>query len=205
VRQTGGTLSDGESKESTTRNPEDPEQYIRDLERGVGQTPWTTPQPFGTGSDPRSETSDGGQFGGAAPGEILRRRFSRVAQLAKTPAGRVVLGLAIAALIAIGGYVATHYNTDTVHGHLIMINAGTTGTIDCNNGNLELDGDNNTYTVTGHCLRLDIRGSANKVTVDSADTIGVLGDDDLVAYRGGAPTINKTGNNNIVSQRPSTR
>jgi Protein of unknown function (DUF3060) len=187
------------------RNPEDPEQYIRDLERGVGQTAWTTPQPFGTDPSSPSGTWHPGQFGEAAPGESLRRRFSGVAQLAKTPQGRVLLGLAIAALLAIGCYVATHYNKDTVHGHLIMINAGTTGTIDCNNGNLELDGDNNTYTVTGHCLRLDIRGSANRVTVDSADTIGVLGDDNLVAYRGGAPTINKTGNNNIVSQRPSTR
>jgi Protein of unknown function (DUF3060) len=186
------------------RNPEDPEQYIRHLERGVGQTPG--PQPFGTGSGPRFETSDGGQFGGAAPGDISRRRISGVARLAKTPRGRLLLAAAVAPLIAIGCYyVATHYNKDTVHGHLIMINAGTTGTIDCNNGNLELDGDNNTYTVTGHCLRLDIRGSANKVTVDGADTIGVLGDDNVVAYRGGAPTINKTGNHNVVAQRPSTR
>ncbi|OBI46312.1 DUF3060 domain-containing protein [Mycobacterium sp. E796] len=172
------------------RDPEDPEQYIRDLERGVGQTPGTPPQPF---------TTDSGR--GAVPGESLWRRFPGVVELAKNPRKRFLLICAVAALIAIGSFVATHYNKDTVHGHLIMINAGTTGTIDCNNGNLELDGGNNTYTVTGHCLRLDIRGSANKVTVDSADTIGIIGDDNLVTYRGGAPTINRTGNNNIVSQR----
>jgi hypothetical protein len=183
---------------------DDPEQYIRDLERGVSQTPETTPHPYSTDSVSPAGTWQPGQFAEAAPGE-RSRAFRGVAKLAQTPQGRVLLGIGIAAVLAIGCYVATHYNKDTVHGHLIMINAGTTGTIDCNNGNLELDGGNNTYTVTGHCLRLDIRGSANKVTVDSADTIGIIGDDNVVAYRGGAPTINRTGNNNIVSQRPSTR
>jgi hypothetical protein len=173
-------------------NPEDPEQYIRDLERGVSQTPATPPQP-------------GPPVGGPSPAEILRRRFSGVAKLTKTPQGRVLLGIAIAAVLAIGSYVATHYSKDTVHGHLIMINAGTTGTIDCNNGNLELDGGNNTYTITGHCLRLDIRGSANRITVDSADTIGIIGDDNAVIYHSGAPTINKTGSNNIVSERLGNR
>lgn len=187
------------------RNADDPEQYIRDLERGVGQTPGTTPQPFNTDPGSPSGTSVRGHFAGAVPEETLRR-FRGVANLVKTPQGRVLLLVTvIAPLIAIGSFVATHYTKTTVHGHLIMINGGAKDAIECNNGNLELDGDNNTYTVTGHCLRLDIRGSANRVSVDSADTIGVIGDDNLVAYRGGAPTINKTGNNNIVSQRASTR
>ncbi|MCV7089621.1 DUF3060 domain-containing protein [Mycobacterium interjectum] len=183
------------------RNAEDPEQYIRDLERGVGQTPGTTPRPFGTSSGPRFETSNGGQFGGAAPGDISRRRISGVARLAKTAQGRLLLAAAVAPLIAIGCYVATHHNKDTVHGNLIMINGGAKDTIDCNNGSLKLDGDNNTYTVTGNCRRLEVFGSANKVTVDSADTISVIGDDNAVIYHSGAPTINKTGNNDIVAQR----
>ena len=86
-----------------------------------------------------------------------------------------------------------------------MINNGAKDTIECNDGNLRLDGDNNTYTITGHCRRLDIFGSANHVTVDSADTIGAFGDDNAVIYHSGSPTINKTGNNNVVSQRPNTR
>ena len=57
-------------------NPEDPEQYIRDLERGVGQgTPGATPPPFGTDSGSPS----------------LRRRFWGAAKLAATPPGRLIL------------------------------------------------------------------------------------------------------------------
>jgi len=179
-------------------NPEDPEQYIRDLERGISGTPGAAPQP--SHADSSSEP-----FGGAVPGESVRRQLPRVAKLATNPRRRPLLICAVAAIIAIGAFLATHYSKTTVHGHLIMINAGAKDTIDCNNGNLELDGDNNTYTVTGNCLRLDIRGSANKVTVDSADVIGVIGDDNLVIYHSGAPTINKTGSNNIVSQRQSNR
>jgi Protein of unknown function (DUF3060) len=63
-----------------------------------------------------------------------------------------------------------------------MINNGAKDTIDCNDGNLRLDGDDNTYTVTGHCRRPDIFGSANHVTVDSADTICAFGDDNAVIY-----------------------
>jgi DUF3060 family protein len=176
-------------------NPDDPEQYIRDLERGVSGTPGTAPQPSG---------ADSGHAPNPGSGEIPRR-LPRVANLATNPRRRMLLIIAVAAVIAIGSFLATHYSKDTVHGHLIMINAGAKDTIDCNNGNLELDGDNNTYTITGHCLRLEIMGSANKVTVDSADTIGVIGDDNAVIYHSGAPTINKTGSNNIVAQRLSNR
>ncbi|MEE6137897.1 DUF3060 domain-containing protein [Mycobacterium sp. 050128] len=86
-----------------------------------------------------------------------------------------------------------------------MINAGAKDTIDCNDGSLRLEGDNNTYTVTGHCRRLDVAGSANHVTVDSADIISAFGDDNAIAYHSGSPTINKTGNNNTVFQRPRPR
>ena len=88
----------------------------------------------------------------------------------------------------------------TVDGNLIMINSGAKDTIACNNGDLKLDGDNNTYTVTGHCRRLDVFGGANHVTVDSADIISALGDDNAIVYHSGSPTINKTGNNNTVAQ-----
>ncbi|ORW32333.1 hypothetical protein AWC19_01310 [Mycobacterium palustre] len=116
----------------------------------------------------------------------------------------MLLGSGVAAVIAIGVIMANHAKT-TVHGNMIMINSGAKDTIDCNNGDLKLDGDSNTYTVTGHCRRLEISGSANKVSIDSADTIGVMGDDNVVTYRSGAPRINKTGNNDIVTQRPNNR
>jgi Protein of unknown function (DUF3060) len=78
--------------------------------------------------------------------------------------------VAVPVVMAIAFFVAHHAGT-TVHGNLAMINSGAKDTIDCNNGNVKLDGDNNTYTITGHCRRLDVFGSANHVTVDSADTI----------------------------------
>ena len=80
-----------------------------------------------------------------------------------------------------------------------MNDVGATYTIACNNGNLKLNGDNNAYTVTGHCLSLSVFGKASHVTVDSADSISASGDYNAVIYHSGSPTINKTGNNNTVS------
>lgn len=158
-------------------NPDDPEQYIRDHERGVSQPPGATPQ---------------------------HRRFDGVAKLASTPRGRLIAVCAVVFVIAIAALLGHYATKTTVRGNLTMINGGAKDTIDCNDGNLRLDGDNNTYTVTGHCRRLDIFGSANHVTLDSADTISAFGDDNAVIYHSGAPTINKTGNNNIVTQGQNT-
>lgn len=151
---------------------DDPEQYIRHLERGSGKSPGT-PQP---------------------------RSFGDVAKLANTPRGKLILGMcAVVAAVAVA-FLLSHAGT-TVQGDLVMINSGAKGTIDCNNGNLKLDGDNNIYTVTGHCERLEIFGSGNHVAADSADTIDVFGDDNAVTYHSGSPRIEKTGNNNAVAQR----
>ena len=125
-------------------NPDDPEQYIRDHEHGGGEPPGPTPQPRGT-----------------------------VAKIPNAPRGRLLLVCAVAAAVAVVAFLGQYAGGTTVQGNLTMINNGAKDTIDCNNGNLRLDGDNNTYTVTGHCRRLDIFGSANHVTVDSADTIGL--------------------------------
>jgi hypothetical protein len=159
-------------------NPEDPEEYIRDHERGISQPSWGTPQP---------------------------RRLQGVAKFAGTSRGRLILVCAVAFAVAAVVFFGHYASKTTVHGNLTMINGGAKDTIDCNNGSLRLDGDNNTYTVTGHCLRLDIFGSANHVTVDSADTISAFGDDNAVTYHSGAPTVNKTGNNNTVWQSQSAR
>jgi hypothetical protein len=178
-------------------NPEDPEQYIRGLERGVGQTPWAAPQPFGTDSG----SPFGGQGGGPVLGGTSWRRFRGVAKLPNTPTGWLIFACAVMSAFAIALFLGHYAGKTTVRGNLVMINSGAKGTIDCNDGNLKLDGDSNTYTVTGHCRRLEVFGGANHVTVDSADTISVFGDDNVIIYHSGSPTINKTGNNNIVSQR----
>ena len=92
------------------------------------------------------------------------------------------------------------FGPTTVQGNLIMENSGATDTIACNDGDLKLDGDNNKYTITGHCRRLEVFGSANHVTVDSADTISAFGDDNAMIYHSGSPRISTTGNNDIVSR-----
>ncbi|OBG98148.1 DUF3060 domain-containing protein [Mycobacterium sp. E3247] len=164
---------------------DDPEQYIRDLERGAGRTPGAAPRPPGTPS--------GQDFGGP-------QKFGDIAKLAITRRWKLILGLcAVASALAIAFFLS-HAGT-TVQGNLVMINSGAKDKIDCNGGDLKLDGDNNTYTVTGNCDRLEIFGSGNHVAADSADTIDVFGDDNAVTYHSGAPRIEKTGNNNLVSQR----
>jgi hypothetical protein len=135
------------------------------------------------------------------PGGTWWQWFGGVARLVNSPRGWAILMGACLAAFAIAA-VWGHYSGTTVQGNLTMINAGAKDKIDCNNGNLRLEGDNNTYTVTGHCRRLDVAGSANHVTVDSADIISVFGDDNAMVYRSGTPTINKTGNNNTVFSAP---
>ena len=196
-------------------NPENPEQYIRDLERGAGQTPDAAPQPLGTDSGspfgmpfstpPLPPGQINGRGGGPVLGGTPGRRLWGFAKLANTRPRRLILACAVPFVIAIALFLSHYAGRTTVHGNLIMINSGAKDTIACNDGNLKLDGDNNTYTVTGHCRRLEVFGSGNHVTADNADTISVFGDDNAVTYHAGSPTISKTGNNNTVSQRPSTR
>ncbi|OBA78545.1 hypothetical protein A9W99_22965 [Mycobacterium sp. 1164966.3] len=202
-------------------NPVDPEQYIRDLERRISQTQGAVPQPPSTESElppdvspsappsTPSRTSAGEQADGRSDTPTFegtsRQRFRVVADLAKTMPGRFLLALAVMSVIAVAMFFWHYAGKTTVQGNLVMINSGAKDTIDCNNGNVKLDGDNNTYTITGHCRRLEVFGSANHVTVDSADTISVFGDDNVMIYHSGSPTINKTGNNNTVSQRPNRR
>jgi|ERR1700757_3405043 len=183
--------------------PEDPEQYIRDLERGVSPTPEAAPfpapsQPFSPASgSPFGGPYSGGPYdGGIGPAGTFRPR--------RRPGRRmlawVVAHIVVAAVIIVAVYFfGNPFGATTVHGNLIMENSGAKDTIVCNDGDLKLDGDNNTYIVTGHCRRLGIFGSGNHVTVDSADTISAFGDDNAVIYHSGSPEISKTGNNNTVS------
>lgn len=120
------------------------------------------------------------------------RRFGGVARLANTARGAVTMTCAFAVVFAIVALMG-RYSGTTVHGNLTMINAGAKDTIDCNDGNLRLEGYNNTYTVTGHCRRLDVAGSANHVTVDSAETISFFGDDNAMVYHSGAPDNQQDG------------
>ena len=156
----------------------DPEQYIRDLERGISQTPEAQPLPA-----PATARS------------FHPRR--RATMLVAVCVGAAVL---VGVFLKVGGFhFESPFGPATVQGNLIMESSGATDTIACNDGHLKLDGDNNKYTVSGHCRRLEVFGSGNHVTVDSADTISTFGDDNAMIYRSGSPKISTTGNNDIVS------
>jgi hypothetical protein len=194
-------------------NREDPEQYIRDLERGVSQTPEAAPfpappQPFGMGSGSPSDSPCGGPSAGPYTGGPYDGGFGLPRSFRPSRTARRLILACVAAIVLVGVvlFIGGHhfgnpFGPTTVHGNLIMMNSGAKDTIACNNGDLKLDGDNNTYTVTGHCRRLEVFGSGNRVTVDSADTIGTFGDDNAMIYHSGFPKISTAGNNNIVSQR----
>jgi hypothetical protein len=158
---------------------DDPEQHIRDLERGVSQTP---------------------------EAEAYRASPHLPARLPRRRAGALVIGFAAAIVLVsvflkFGGLdFENPFGPTTVQGNLIMENSGATDTIACNDGDLKLDGDNNKYTVTGHCRRLEVFGSANHVTVESADNISAFGDDNAMIYHSGSPRISTTGNNDSVSR-----
>jgi len=191
-------------------NPEDPEQYIRNLERGVSETPEAAPLPAPPEpSPPPSGSPLSGQFDGPGGGPYSGGPYDggfgvsqsfRPQSWVRRLRWRWVVGTVVGVVLVVGGlHFGNPFGPTTVHGNLIMVNSGAKDTIACNNGDLKLDGDNNRYTVIGHCRRLGVFGSGNHVTVDSADNIDAFGDDNALIYHSGSPTISKSGNNNTVS------
>jgi Protein of unknown function (DUF3060) len=196
---------------------EDPEQYIRDLERHIcdlerrlSQTPGATPvpappQPFSPPSGSPSSGQVGGPGGGPYSGEPHGLWVSRK-YCPRRRTTRLILAWVVA-MILVGGFLTmaalefgNPFGPTTVHGNFIMENWGAKETIACNDGMLTLEGDNNRYTITGHCRDLEVWGNANSVTVDSANIISAFGDDNAMTYHSGSPKITKSGNNNTVSQ-----
>jgi hypothetical protein len=199
-------------------NPEDPEQYVRDLERHIrelerrlSQTPGATPFPAPTQPySPPSGSPFSGQVGGPGGGPYsgglydggfgVSRRY-RPHRGAKRLAWVVAIILVGVVFVIVGLEFGNPFGPTTVHGNFIMENWGAKETIACNDGSLTLNGDNNTYTITGHCRTVEVWGYANHVTVDSADIISAFGDENAMIYHSGSPKITKVGNNNTVSQR----
>jgi Protein of unknown function (DUF3060) len=54
--------------------------------------------------------------------------------------------------------------------------------------------------ITGHCKSLDVSGVQNKVTVDAVDTIEASGFNNQITYHTGSPSIDKSGDGNVVQQ-----
>jgi hypothetical protein len=73
-------------------------------------------------------------------------------------------------------------------------------TIACNDNVVTVSGISNTIVITGHCTSLTVSGMQNSITVDAVDTINASGLNNQVTYHSGTPSINKSGQSNVVQQ-----
>jgi hypothetical protein len=194
---------------------EDPEERIRELERGpAGETPAAPPTaypgaPFGMGGTPPFGMGGTPPFGmGGTPrfgmGGTPRWQNIRPWRGFWIVFTFLVVMLPLAAVLIALYLHFPHsglnpFGSTTVPrgGVLTVGGSNDSKTVACNDGDLNLGGDNMTFTVTGHCRRLMVAGDANHVTVDSADTINAYGDDNTTIYHSGSPIINKTGTNTV--------
>jgi hypothetical protein len=68
------------------------------------------------------------------------------------------------------------------------------GTLGCDGGGvLYFYGNDDTFTVTGHCERVTVSGNNDHVTLDSADNIEASGVGTVVTYHSGTPTVTQSG------------
>lgn len=73
-------------------------------------------------------------------------------------------------------------------------------TIACNESNVNVSGVSNTVVITGHCASLSVSGVQNNVTVDAVDTIDASGFSNQIVYHAGSPSIDRSGERNMVRQ-----
>jgi Protein of unknown function (DUF3060) len=87
-----------------------------------------------------------------------------------------------------------------VGGNLSAAGINESQTIACNDSIVNVSGISNTVVLTGHCKSLDVSGVQNKVTVDAVDTIEASGFNNRITYHTGSPSIDKSGDGNVVQQ-----
>jgi Protein of unknown function (DUF3060) len=73
-------------------------------------------------------------------------------------------------------------------------------TIACSNSTVSISGVSNTVVITGHCASLSVSGVQNKVTVEAVDSIETSGFNNQITYHSGSPSIDKSGEGNVVQQ-----
>jgi hypothetical protein len=73
-------------------------------------------------------------------------------------------------------------------------------TITCNDSAINISGISNKFVITGHCASLNVSGVQNSVTVDAVDTVEVSGFNNQITYHSGSPSIDKSGDGNVVQQ-----
>jgi Protein of unknown function (DUF3060) len=73
-------------------------------------------------------------------------------------------------------------------------------TIACNASNVRVSGIQNKVVITGHCASLSVSGVQNSVTVDTVDSIEASGFNNQITYHTGSPSVDKSGDGNVVQQ-----
>jgi DUF3060 family protein len=73
-------------------------------------------------------------------------------------------------------------------------------TVACNQNSVNLSGISNKVVITGHCAMLHVSGVQNSITVDSVDAIEVSGFNNQITYHAGNPSIDKSGDGNVVQK-----
>ncbi|MGO9382696.1 MAG: DUF3060 domain-containing protein [Mycobacterium sp.] len=73
-------------------------------------------------------------------------------------------------------------------------------TIACSDNIVSISGISNTVVITGHCTKITVSGVQNSITVDAVDTVEASGFNNKVIYHSGTPTIDNSGDSNVVQQ-----
>ena len=84
--------------------------------------------------------------------------------------------------------------------NLTISGINATHTVTCNANAVNVSGISNKVVIKGHCSSLRVSGVQNVVTVDTADTIEVSGFTNQITYHAGAPSIDKSGDGNVVQK-----
>jgi hypothetical protein len=73
-------------------------------------------------------------------------------------------------------------------------------TVTCNASVVDVSGVSNTVVITGHCASLSVSGVQNKVTVEAVDSIEASGFNNQVTYLKGSPSVDKSGDGNVIQK-----
>jgi hypothetical protein len=87
-----------------------------------------------------------------------------------------------------------------VGGDLSVSGINKNQTIACNASNVRVSGIQNKVVITGHCTSLSVSGVQNSITVDTVDSIEASGFNNQITYHTGSPSIDKSGDGNVVQK-----
>jgi Protein of unknown function (DUF3060) len=73
-------------------------------------------------------------------------------------------------------------------------------TITCNANAVNISGISNKVVIKGVCASLHVSGVQNVITIDGVGSIEVSGFSNRITYHGGQPSIDKSGDGNVVQQ-----